>query len=145
MKCSRMAMITLLLFLLNGCSMAEFNQVIAGLNAFMAGFTDGYTQGYNQPMAGYNQSLMNQINQNNANLSNYNRQSGNLTISPLGNSNNYPASNSANNSRNTYDRYMEGHPSYNPNYYSPNYNESRSTPNYDPNYYDRTRTYNYNY
>ena len=33
---------------------------------------------------------------------------------------------------------MEGHPNYNPNYYTPDYKSSPSTPNHDPNYYDRT-------
>lgn len=43
------------------------------------------------------------------------------------------------------DDYMEGHPSYNQNYYSPSYNNSSSTPNYDSNYYDRTYDHNGSY
>lgn len=46
---------------------------------------------------------------------------------------------------NTDDDYMEGHPSYNDNYYNPSYNNSPSSPNYDSNYYDRTYNYNGNY
>ena len=45
----------------------------------------------------------------------------------------------------TDDGYMEGHPSYNQDYYTPSYNESYSTPNYDSGYYDRTYNYNGNY
>ncbi len=39
---------------------------------------------------------------------------------------------------NSDEGYMEGHPNYNPNYYTPDYKSSPSTPNHDPNYYDRT-------
>ena len=39
---------------------------------------------------------------------------------------------------NNDDGYMEGHPSYNQNYYTPEYSSSPSTPNYDSDYYDRT-------
>lgn len=42
------------------------------------------------------------------------------------------------NAENTSGNYMEGHPSYNQNFYTPDYNNSPSTPNYDSNYYDRT-------
>lgn len=38
------------------------------------------------------------------------------------------------------DGYMENHPSYNQNYYTPNYRSTPSAPNYDSNYYDRTDT-----
>ena len=49
------------------------------------------------------------------------------------------------NAENNHDGYMEGHPSYNQNYYTPSYNDSSSTPNYDSSYYDRTYNYNGNY
>lgn len=34
--------------------------------------------------------------------------------------------------------YMEGHPIYNDDYYSPSYNQRPDSPNYDSDYYDRT-------
>ena len=49
------------------------------------------------------------------------------------------------NAASTYDGYMQGHPSSNPDYYTPNYNQQYSTPNYDPNYYNKTYNYNNNY
>ena len=49
------------------------------------------------------------------------------------------------NAANSGDGYMEGHPSYNQDYYTPSYNNSHSTPNYDSNYYDRTYNNDSNY
>ena len=46
---------------------------------------------------------------------------------------------------NKHDDYMQGHPSYNDNYYNPSYNNSHSTPNSDSDYYNRQHSYNNNY
>ena len=43
------------------------------------------------------------------------------------------------------DAYMQGHPSYNQNYYTPNYDKRVSSPNYDSNYYNKNYNYNNNY
>ncbi|MCL2761540.1 MAG: hypothetical protein FWD70_07845 [Desulfuromonadales bacterium] len=49
------------------------------------------------------------------------------------------------NAASTYDGYMQGHPSSNENYYTPDYNRSTSTPNYDSDYYNKTYNYNNNH
>ncbi|MDL2271588.1 hypothetical protein LJC23_00965 [Desulfovibrio sp. OttesenSCG-928-I05] len=59
----------------------------------------------------------------------------------------YPSESSGSSTRDktVRDDYMQGHPSYNSNYYSPSYNRIDSTPNYDPDYYNRIYNYNGNY
>jgi hypothetical protein len=48
------------------------------------------------------------------------------------------------NAAGTDDGYMEGHPSYNQDYYNPSYNKSDSSPNYDSDYYNKQYNYNNN-